>query len=161
VSAGDGTTNGKVRVAIFTSNMDGGGAERAMAKLAGGIAEQGYDVDLVLSRAEGHYLEEVPDTVRIVNLDARRVLASIPGLVRYLRRERPAAMLTSMNYVNVVGIWARALARVETRLVVNEQNALPRGGPLTPAQASSPAQADRALLPVGGPHRVRRSRNGG
>jgi hypothetical protein len=124
VSPGDGTTNGKVRVAIFTSNMDGGGAERAMAKLAGGIAEQGYDVDLVLSRAEGHYLTEVPDTVRIVNLDASRVLASIPGLVRYLRRERPAAMLTSMNYVNVVGIWARALARVETRLVVNEQNAL-------------------------------------
>jgi glycosyltransferase involved in cell wall biosynthesis len=118
------STNGKVRVAIFTSNMDGGGAERAMAKLAGGIADQGYDVDLVLSRAEGHYLAEVPETVRIVDLDASRVLASIPPLIRYLRRERPAAMLTSMNYVNVVGIWARALARVETRLVVNEQNAL-------------------------------------
>jgi glycosyltransferase involved in cell wall biosynthesis len=111
-------------VAIFTSNMDGGGAERAMAKLAGGIADQGYDVDLVLSRAEGHYLGEVPDTVRIVDLDASRVVASIPGLVRYLRRERPAALLTSMNYVNVVGIWARSLARVQTRLVVNEQNAL-------------------------------------
>jgi glycosyltransferase involved in cell wall biosynthesis len=124
MSGRTGLTNGKVRVAIFTSNMDGGGAERAMAKLAGGIADQGYDVDLVLSRAEGHYLAEVPDTVRIVNLDAGRVLASIPGLIRYLRRERPAAMLTSMNYVNVVGIWARALARVETRLVVNEQNAL-------------------------------------
>jgi glycosyltransferase involved in cell wall biosynthesis len=119
-----GTSNGKIRVAIFTSNMDGGGAERAMAKLAGGIADQGYDVDLVLSRAEGHYLAEVPDTVRIVNLDSGRVLTSIPGLIRYLRRERPAAMLTSMNYVNVVGIWARALARVDTRLVVNEQNAL-------------------------------------
>lgn len=117
-------SNGKVRVAIFTSNMDGGGAERAMAKLAGGIADQGYDVDLVLSRAEGHYLAEVPDTVRIVDLHASRVLASVPGLIRYLRRERPAAMLTSMNYVNVVGIWARALARVDTRLVVNEQNAL-------------------------------------
>lgn len=119
-----GSSNGKVRVAIFTSNMDGGGAERAMAKLAGGIAERGYDVDLVLSRAEGHYLAEVPDTVRIVDLDASRVLASIPGLIRYLRRERPVAMLTSMNYVNVVGIWAKALARVDTRLVVNEQNAL-------------------------------------
>ena len=119
-----GASNGKVRVAIFTSNMDGGGAERAMAKLAGGIAERGYDVDLVLSRAEGHYLAEVPDTVRIVDLDASRVLASIPGLIRYLRRERPVAMLTSMNYVNVVGIWAKTLARVDTRLVVNEQNAL-------------------------------------
>ena len=118
------STNGKVRVAIFTSNMGGGGAERAMSKLAGGIAEQGYHVDLVLSRAEGHYLPEVPDSVRIVDLDAGRVLASLPGLIRYLRRERPAALLTSMNYVNVVGIWARALSRVDTRLVVNEQNAL-------------------------------------
>ncbi len=33
-------------------------------------------------------------------------------------------MLTSMNYVNIVGIWARTLARVDTRLIVNEQNAL-------------------------------------
>jgi glycosyltransferase involved in cell wall biosynthesis len=118
------TTKAKQRVAIFTANMDGGGAERAMLKLAGGIADQGYDVDLVLSRAEGHYLDEVPDSVRIVDLHARRVLSSIPGLVRYLRRERPNAMLTSMNYVNIVGIWARTLARVDTRLIVNEQNAL-------------------------------------
>ena len=117
-------TKAKRRVAIFTANMDGGGAERAMLKLAGGIADQGYDVDLVLSRAEGHYLREVPDSVRIVDLHARRVLSSIPGLVRYLRRERPSAMLTSMNYVNVVGIWARTIARVDTRLIVNEQNAL-------------------------------------
>jgi glycosyltransferase involved in cell wall biosynthesis len=118
------SSNGKVRVAIFTANMDGGGAERAMSKLAGGIAAQGYHVDLVLSRAVGHYLSEVPDGVRIVDLDAGRVLASLPGLIRYLRRERPAVLLTSMNYVNVVGIWARALSRVDTRLVVNEQNAL-------------------------------------
>ena len=117
-------TKAKRRVAIFTANMDGGGAERAMLKLAGGIADQGYDVDLVLSRAEGHYLREVPDSVRIVDLHARRVVSSIPGLVRYLRRERPSAMLTSMNYVNVVGIWARTIARVDTRLIVNEQNAL-------------------------------------
>jgi glycosyltransferase involved in cell wall biosynthesis len=124
MSAPGVTTRAKQRVAIFTANMDGGGAERAMLKLAGGIADQGYDVDLVLSRAEGHYLDEVPDSVRIVDLHARRVISSIPGLVRYLRRERPNAMLTSMNYVNIVGIWARTLARVDTRLIVNEQNAL-------------------------------------
>ncbi|TMK92178.1 MAG: glycosyltransferase [Actinobacteria bacterium] len=119
-----GATKAKQRVAIFTANMDGGGAERAMLKLAGGIAGHGYDVDLVLSRAEGHYLQEVPDSVRIVDLHARRLLSSIPGLVRYLRRDRPNAMLTSMNYVNIVGIWARTIARVDTRLIVNEQNAL-------------------------------------
>jgi glycosyltransferase involved in cell wall biosynthesis len=112
------------RVAIFTSNMDGGGAERAMLKLAGGMADRGYDVDLVLSRAEGHYLPEVPTSVRIVDLSASRVLASLPGLVRYLRHERPSTLLTSMNYVNLVGIWARRFAGVDTRLVVNEQNTM-------------------------------------
>ena len=124
MSTPDVMTKTKERVAIFTANMDGGGAERAMLKLASGIARHGYRVDLVLSRAHGHYLDEVPDTIRIVDLRSRRVLSSIPRLVRYLRRERPSAMLTSMNYVNVVGIWARALARVDTRLIVNEQNAL-------------------------------------
>jgi glycosyltransferase involved in cell wall biosynthesis len=104
--------------------MDGGGAERAMLKLAGGMVNSGYQVDLVLSRAEGHYLKEVPDAVRVVDLDASRVLASLPALVRYLRRERPSAMLASLNYVNIVGIWARRLAGVKTRLVVNEQNTL-------------------------------------
>lgn len=127
------STNGrKERVAIFTSNMDGGGAERAMLKLAGGIADRGYQVDLVLSRAEGHYLDEVSGAVRIVDLEAPRVLASLPGIIRYLRRERPKAMVTSLNYVNIVAIWARRLARVNTRLVVNEQNTLSLEAPNSP-----------------------------
>ena len=122
----------EARLAIFTSNMGGGGAERAMLKLAGGMAGRGYQVDLVLSRAEGHYLGEVPGSVRIVDLDASRVLASLPGVVRYLRRERPLAMLTSLNHVNIVGIWARRLAGVDTRLVVNEQNTLSLEAPHSP-----------------------------
>jgi glycosyltransferase involved in cell wall biosynthesis len=113
-----------VKLAIFTANMSGGGAERAMLKLAGGMVNHGYQVDLVLSRAEGPYLAEVPAAVRIVDLDAGRVLTSLPRLIRYLRREQPSAMLTSLNYVNIVGLWARRLAGVETRLVVNEQNTL-------------------------------------
>jgi glycosyltransferase involved in cell wall biosynthesis len=112
------------RLAIFTANMDGGGAERVMLKLAGGIADQGYAVDLVLSRAVGHYLDEVHRSVRLVDLKASRVLASLPGLVRYLRRERPTALLTSLNFVNIVGIWARWAAGVHTRLVVVEHNQL-------------------------------------
>ena len=128
------------RLAIFTSNMGGGGAERAMLKLAGGMAGRGYQVDLVLSRAEGHYLEEVPGSVRIVDLDASRVLASLPGVVRYLRRERPLAMLTSLNHVNIVGIWARRLAGVDTRLVVNEQNTLSLEAPHSPRRRLAPAE---------------------
>jgi hypothetical protein len=44
-------------------------------------------------------------------------------------------MLTSMNYVNIVGIWARTLSRVDTRLVVNEQNASRSRRRIRPAAA--------------------------
>ena len=117
------------RLAIFTSDMGGGGAERAMCKLAGGLVRHGFDVDLVLRRAEGHYLEELSGAVRVVDLDRDRVLSALPALVRYLRRERPVALLTSLNHVNVVGAWARWIARVDTRLIVNEQNTLTLEGP--------------------------------
>lgn len=114
------------RLTVLTSTMGGGGAQRSMVRLAGGLAERGYDVDLVLGRRDedDHYRAEVADTVRIVSLDAPRALFSVPRLIRYLRRERPVAMVTSLDYMNVLGVWARWLARVDTRVVVNEQNTL-------------------------------------
>jgi len=112
------------RLAILTSTLGGGGAQRSMIRLAGGIAERGYAVDLVLRRAEGHYADEVQNGVRVVDLDAGRMLFSVPALVRYLRRERPQAVLAALNYVNIVGLWARRVAGVRTRFVVSERNTL-------------------------------------
>lgn len=112
------------RLAFFTASMIGGGAERVLLNLAQGVAGEGYDVDLVLARVEGPYVDAIPGSLRLVDLGAPRVLASVPALVRYLRRERPRAMLSAMNYVNVVAIWAWRLARVPTRLVVSAHSVM-------------------------------------
>lgn len=112
------------KLALFLPSLGGGGAERVMVTLAKALAERGFSVDLVLAKAEGPYLGDVPEEVRVVDLGARRVLYSLPGLVRYLRRERPAAMLSALNHANIVAIWARSLSRVATRLVVAEHNTL-------------------------------------
>jgi glycosyltransferase involved in cell wall biosynthesis len=114
----------KERLALLTSQMDDGGAQRSMLKLAGGLAERGHPVDLVLTRAYGPYLAEVSPAVRIVDLGAPRVAASVPALVRYLRRERPVAMLSALDYVNIVAVWSRRLAGARTRLLVSERNHL-------------------------------------
>lgn len=95
-----------------------------MVNLARGFAERGLQVDLVLAKAEGPYLSEVPPSVRVVDLGARRVLYALPGLIRYLRQERPSAVLSALNHANVVAIWARLLSRVKTRLVVSEHSTL-------------------------------------
>jgi glycosyltransferase involved in cell wall biosynthesis len=111
------------RVSIFMPSLGAGGAERSMIKLAGGIAARGYPVDLVLARAEGPFLAEVPKEVRLVNLKASRVLTSLPALVQYLRREQPAALL-SVLHANLIALWARRMAHVHTRLVISERNTL-------------------------------------
>jgi glycosyltransferase involved in cell wall biosynthesis len=111
------------RLAIFLPDLVVGGAQRSMLKLAGGMADRGHAVELVLSHARGPFLAEVPQRVRVIDLHARRVLTSLPGLVRYLRRERPAAMLSALH-ANVVALWARRLSCVPTRLIVSERNTL-------------------------------------
>lgn len=112
------------RVAIFMPSLHDGGAERTMLNLSQAVAARGYPVDLLLARAEGPHLKAIPDTVRLVDLKAARVLASLPALARYLRRERPAVMLSVMNHANIVALWARRLSAAPTRVVVSERNTL-------------------------------------
>ena len=114
------------KIALFLPSLRGGGAERVMVNLARGFSEQGLEVDLVLAKAEGPYLSEVPAGVRVVDLHSSRVLTSLPRLVRYLRRERPQALLSAMDHANIVAIWARKLARVQSRLVVTVHSTLSR-----------------------------------
>lgn len=116
------------RLAFFLPGL-WGGAERTVLNLAQGIAGRGYAVDLVLAQAEGPYLAQVPESVRLVELNARhlrarRTLASLPALVRYLRRERPEAMFSALNRANVVALLAWRIAGVSTRLVVSHRNTL-------------------------------------
>ncbi len=94
-----------------------------MLNLAEGISARGYPVDLVLARAEGPYMEQIPGRVRLVDLKAPRVLESVPALMKYLQQEQPTALLSAM-FANIIAVWARRLSGVPLRLIINEQNTL-------------------------------------
>lgn len=139
--------------ALFIRSLGGGGGERVMVNLARAFAERGYRVDLVLGRAEGLLLREVPDSVRVVDLrtqsalacltallkaprdlcvlapvlaipGARSVLRRLPALIHYLRREKPTLMLSALRYGNITALCAVRLAGVPTSLVISEHNTL-------------------------------------
>jgi glycosyltransferase involved in cell wall biosynthesis len=138
-------SDSSIRMAIFAPDLVVGGAERSMLNLAAGLTARGHTVDLVLARAQGPFLVDVPRTVRLVDLRARRVLTSLAPLVHYLRRERPAALL-SVLHANMIAVWARRLSGVPVRLVVSERNTLS-------SEAQGFRQDFRARLM---PHLVRR-----
>jgi glycosyltransferase involved in cell wall biosynthesis len=107
-------------IAFFVPSLRGGGAERAMLDLARGFASRGVKVDLVLAQAEGPYIAMVPATIRVVDLRAKRILASLWPLVKYLRSVRPRALLATHTHANLAALWAKRLARVSTRIVIRQ-----------------------------------------
>src|SRR5574337_2005871 len=116
-------------LALFILGLSGGGAQRRMMTLAHAFAARGHKVDLVVVRSLGSPRQELSPLVRLVALNpwwmalpwvkkGPWTLASLPALARYLRRERPAVLLSCCHLVNVIAPWARALTRVRTKLVI-------------------------------------------
>jgi glycosyltransferase involved in cell wall biosynthesis len=131
----------------------GGGAERSIATLASELSERGHRVDLICARLTGEYLNQVSLRVRCIGLGARAglfasptllrrprllaklaplgfgllapwVLGALPGLVSYLRRQRPDVLFSALSYPNLTAILAREIAGVPTRVVISERNTL-------------------------------------
>lgn len=106
-------------LAIFLATSGHSGVDRAAKHLVPALAARGYTIDVLQVRGHGPYFERIPDRVRLIDLGSRHVYTSFPALVRYLRRERPAALLSDKYRVNNTALLARALARTPIRLVLS------------------------------------------
>jgi Glycosyltransferase len=111
-----------VRIALFTVSLEVGGAERVLTTLANRFAARGHTVQMALMKPQGELRKELCPEVRRVDLKTYRAMRTILPLARYLRRERPDALLSTLSQPNLVAIVARRLARVPTRVVVREAN---------------------------------------
>jgi glycosyltransferase involved in cell wall biosynthesis len=122
-------------LALFISKLHCGGAERVTINLLRAAAQVGIPLDLLLGKAEGSLLCEVPREVRVIDFNVARVRNAIPQIALYLRRERPRGVIAHMTHGNVALLIARAIARTRTPLVAVEHSRF------------SPSSAARALHP--------------
>ena len=118
----------RTSVSIFLPSLAGGGAERAMLHLAEGLVNHGLKVDLVLSKAEGEYLAQVANGVRVIDLKSKYpkifgILFSTLALKRYLQQEQPRFLLATLDIFGT-STWAQRLASVPTKVVLCVQNNL-------------------------------------
>lgn len=120
------------RIGIFVSSWPRGAIQRLMLNLADEFAAAGHHIDLLAPRGSAP-AEALPANVRLVALAPRLsalpgvgrhkrwfVPLALPALVRYLKREQPAALLAGGEWPNVVALAARRLAGNPTRVVVSE-----------------------------------------
>jgi glycosyltransferase involved in cell wall biosynthesis len=109
----------KPRIAVFVATSGHSGVDRVIGNLVRQFDVWGLPVDLLKIRNHGPDLDaDSMPNVRLVNLGTSHVASSLPALVRYLRRERPAAMLADKDRVNRTAILARRLSGERIRLAV-------------------------------------------
>ena len=112
------------------ADLRGGGAERMMVNLASGLIQQNIEVDLLLARAYGPYLADVPESVQLRELSPTGgVLRALPSLIRYLNEEQPQLLLTTLHHASVIALLACKLSRARTPVFIREAN--------TPSKRSS------------------------
>ena len=143
----------RAHLAVFVPDLRAGGVARFAVTLAAAFADRGHRIDLVVCGATGPFLGQVPDSVNLVELrrswlfPAQVVAAAprslpalslhclrtgrplpnlsrLPALARYLRRERPHALLSAKTLANLVAVWAARLAGAPTRIVISEHGHL-------------------------------------
>lgn len=112
------------RLAFLITDLRGGGAERVAVELIRGFVARGHEVDLVVMQAEGELFALLPPSVRIFDLNAKRVRNVIRPLINYLRKRQPAALQVSMWPLTVAAIIAVRMSRIAVRAVVSDHNTM-------------------------------------
>lgn len=107
------------KVSFFQSGLRGGGIARVNLNLAKYFIDKGYQVDIVVVKKVGPYINQVPDKINIVDLKANRALSSIPKLVRYLNKFNPDVLISANNYINVTVAISHKLAKADTQLILS------------------------------------------
>ncbi len=87
-----------------------------MLALAAGLAQRGLKVDLVLMHATGEYMHAVPDGVRVIDLDVRKLVTFVADFLRYVRRERPCIVLSALLLPDLAALVAKVVFGSRMRL---------------------------------------------
>src|SRR5690625_3370925 len=114
-----------INVTIALKNLEGGGAEKIMLTLAEGLADAGFQVELVLFQKQGQLVNQIPQGMPVVSFEKSQARHAIVPLARYLSVRRPDVLLTTLRHTALTVALARKLARSPvTKRIIREANHL-------------------------------------
>ncbi|QIK38595.1 glycosyltransferase [Caldichromatium japonicum] len=105
-------------LAVFASFSGAGGVERMLIHLLRGFVALGEQVDLLLVRADGPHLADLPVGIRRIDLRTPHTLWAISELARYLRAHRPRALLAIKDRAGQAAVLARSLSGVQVPIAL-------------------------------------------
>jgi glycosyltransferase involved in cell wall biosynthesis len=122
-----------MRVTLYIPDFSAGGAERVAVNLAAALVDAGVRVTLLVNRRKGPLAAAVAPGIAVVELGANRTLAAVPGLLRFLWRERPDVLISSLSFNNMIAIWCNRVLLRPTKIVASLHNTLTRQSTAMPS----------------------------
>jgi len=113
------------KVKFLISSLAGGGAEGVCVNVANGLAEQCWQVDLVvLHLNNAAYHDRVSDKVNLVALGVNHARYAGLPLLKYVRNQKPETVLVFNYELAVMLVMLRSLFRFKTRIIARNINTL-------------------------------------
>lgn len=122
-------------VGFFLAELRDGGVPRQTLQLSAELARRGHRVTLLPAISGGVREQDVDPKVALACLDSgalprmaarrrsikQKVLAAVPALAGWLRREQPDALISADHWPNFASVVARMLAGRGTRLMLTQR----------------------------------------
>lgn len=109
-------------VAFLLPDLSGGGAERMIIRLAGGMVRRGMKAHLMLGQVTGPYLSQLPRGVIVHDLGGGLLLAKIPLIARILARGGFDGLIATLPHANLAATVATYLSGHRQVLILREAN---------------------------------------
>lgn len=120
------TNDRKTDLCLFTVSISGGGAERMIIYIADYFSKSGMNVDLLVCKTPDVQTIEhlLPENVRLVSLEAKKTLLSVPQYLKYLKKVKPTVVLSTIIRANIIAGISRLLSFTKHKLVIRGEISL-------------------------------------
>ncbi|MGI2153085.1 glycosyltransferase [Shewanella oncorhynchi] len=111
------------KITLLISSLAGGGAEGVCVNVANGLANNGWQVDLLILHTNNVvYLSRVSENVNLVILGVNHARHAPLALLRYILKNKPEKMLVFNYELTVLTVMLRSFFRFKTKIIARNIN---------------------------------------
>lgn len=110
------------KISLFITNLSLGGAEKVLVNMANELCLRGYEVHVVLVKAKGVLLAKLLPEIQIIDLNASRIIKTLPQFISYLKIQKPDVVIAFMWPLTLISIWSVRISGLgqRTKVLVTE-----------------------------------------
>ena len=119
--------NGQIKIAFLTAYLSTGGAERVTINIASAFFRKKFNVQIVAATVVESALSDIPEGLKVFDLNNPKPLDSpsfyrnTKSILKYIRQEKPAVVISTSDYLNFALVTARFISETKFKIIVSQQ----------------------------------------